>query len=64
MKIRCKVCGEFSNPDEGTLELMSDGSISSWDVNTCDECWDILNHLYDDPSDMISDAEPGLQALK
>jgi hypothetical protein len=60
MNIRCKVCGEFFSPDDETLELMSDGYLNSGDVNTCDDCWDLLNHLYDDPSDMISDADPGL----
>ena len=30
-------------------------------VNTCDECWEMLNHSYtDDLSAMISDADPGL----
>ena len=61
MKIRCKVCGEYFCPDDETLALMSDGYLISGDVNTCDECWDMLNHQYnDDLSDMISDADPGL----
>jgi hypothetical protein len=57
MKIRCKVCGEFFNPDKETVELVSDGFI---DVDTCDDCWDMLNHLYDDTEEMLSDADPGL----
>jgi hypothetical protein len=61
MKIRCKVCGEYFYPDEETLALMSDGYHITSDVNTCDECWDMLNNLYnDDLADMISDADPGL----
>jgi hypothetical protein len=61
MKIRCKLCGEYFFPDDETLELMSDGYILSGDVNTCDDCWDMLNHSNsDDLSDMISDADPGL----
>ena len=44
MKIRCKVCGEYFYPDDETLALMSDGYLTSGDVNTCDECWDMLNH--------------------
>jgi hypothetical protein len=61
MKIRCKVCGEYFYPDEETLALMSDGYISTGDINTCDDCWDMLNHSFnDDLSDMISDADPGL----
>jgi len=58
MKIRCKVCGEFFSPDEETTELMSEGYIET--VDTCDDCWNMLNHLYDDTEDMISDADPGL----
>jgi len=58
MKIRCKVCGEFFNPDEETVELVSEGYIDS--VNTCYECWDMLNHFYDDTEEMISDEDLGL----
>jgi hypothetical protein len=58
MKIRSKVCGEFFSPHEETSELMSEGYIET--VDTCDECWDMMNHLYDDVKDMISDADPGL----
>ena len=43
MKIRCKVCGEYFSPDDETLALMSDGYLMSGDVNTCDECWEMLN---------------------
>ena len=60
MKIRCKVCGEYFYPDEETLALMSDGYLISGDVNTCDECWDMLNQPPDDFIDMYSDADPGL----
>jgi hypothetical protein len=60
MKIRCKVCGEYFYPDEETLALMSDGYLTAGDVNTCDECWDMLRESYDDTEGMISDADPGL----
>ena len=60
MKIRCKVCGEFFSPDNETVELVSDGYIDSASIDTCDDCWDMLNHLYDDTEGMISDADPGL----
>jgi hypothetical protein len=60
MKIRCKVCGDFFNPDEETLELISEGFMSRDSINTCDNCWDMLNHLYNDNEEMISDADPGL----
>jgi hypothetical protein len=60
MKIKCKICGEYFNPDDETLALMADGYILTSDINTCDECWEMLNHQIDDLSDMISDADPGL----
>jgi hypothetical protein len=60
MKIRCIHCGEYFFPDEETLELMTEGHISTSDVNTCDECWQILNQPPDDLSEMYSDADPGL----
>jgi len=60
MKIRCKVCGEYFYPDEETLALMSDGYLISGDVNTCDDCWDMLKQPPDDFMDMYSDADPGL----
>lgn len=60
MKIRCKVCGEFFNPDNDTTELLSEGFITSDSIDTCDDCWYMLNHLDDDSQDMISDADPGL----
>jgi hypothetical protein len=60
MKIRCIHCGENFFPDEETLELISDGYIPSSTVNTCDECWDMINQPQDDFSDMYSDADPGL----
>jgi len=60
MKIRCKVCGEFFSTDEETVELVSEGFIDSVVIDTCDDCWDMMNHLYDDTEDMICDADPGL----
>jgi hypothetical protein len=60
MKIRCIHCGEYFFPDEETLELISDGYISSSTVHTCDECWDMINQPPNDIMDMISDADPGL----
>jgi len=60
MKIRCKHCGEFFCPSDESVELMSEGYISSDNVNICDECWDILNQPPDDLMEMISDADPGL----
>jgi hypothetical protein len=39
---------------------MSEGYISSDNVNICDECWDMINQPPDDLMEMISDADPGL----
>jgi hypothetical protein len=62
MKIRCIHCGEYFFPYEETLELISDGYISSSTVDTCDECWEMINYpCYDDNEGMISDADPGLK---
>jgi hypothetical protein len=58
MKIRCKVCGEFFIPNIESEELVSEGYIDP--VDTCDDCWYLLNHLNDDTEEMISDADPGL----
>jgi len=60
MKIRCKHCGEFFCPSDESVELMSEGYISSDNVNICDDCWDMINQLPDDQMEMISDADPGL----
>jgi hypothetical protein len=60
MKIRCIHCGEYFFPDEETLEPISDGYISSSTVNTCDECWELLNQPPDDLIEIISDADQGL----
>ena len=60
MKIKCKHCGELFCPSDESIELMSEGYISSDNVNICDECWDMLNHLFDDTEEMFSDADPGL----
>jgi hypothetical protein len=60
MKIRCIHCGEYFFPDEETFELISDGYISSATVNTCDECWDMINQPIDDILDFYSDADLGL----
>jgi len=60
MKIRCRHCGEFFCPSEDAVDLKSEGYISSDNVNICDDCWDLIEHLQEDVSEMISDADPGL----
>jgi hypothetical protein len=42
------------------MALMSDGYISAGDVNTWDECFEILRDPCHDIEDMINDADPGL----
>ena len=60
MKIRCRHCGEFFCPSDDAVDLISEGYISSDNVNICDDCWDLIEHLQDDTSEMHSDADPGL----
>ena len=60
MKIICKHCGEFFCPSDESVDLISEGYISSDNVNICDDCWDLIEHLQDDYSEMISDSDLGL----
>ena len=60
MKIRCKYCGEFFCPGDDAVDLISEGYISSEGVNICDDCWDRIEHLQGDNSEMLSDADTGL----
>jgi len=58
MKIRCKHCGEFFCPSDESVELMSEGYISSDNVIL----WWMLGYDKSTPDDlmeMISDADPG-----
>ena len=60
MKIRGKHCGEFFCPSDESVDLISEGYISSDNVNICDDCWEMINQPPDDFSDMYSDADPEL----
>jgi len=60
MKIRCRHCGEYFCPSDESLDLISEGYISSDSVNICDDCWDMPEHLQDDISEIDIDADPGL----
>jgi hypothetical protein len=60
MEIRCKFCHEFFTPSEESLDLIAGGYISSSSVNTCDDCWDMLQLSEYDFSESFSDADPGL----
>ena len=60
MKIRCKHCGEFFCPSDENVDLISEGYISSDNVNICDDCWDLIENSQEDISEMHSDADIGL----
>jgi hypothetical protein len=60
MKIRCIHCGEFFSPSDESVDLISEGYISSDNVNICDDCWDMINQPPADFLDVHSDADPGL----
>lgn len=60
MKIRCRHCGEYFCPSDESVDLISEGYISSDNVNICDDCWDLIEHMRDDITEMISDADMGL----
>lgn len=60
MKIRCKHCGEYFCPRDESVDLISEGYISTDNVNICDDCWDMLEHMQDDFIEQHSDADMGL----
>lgn len=60
MEIRCRFCGEYFCPCDDTLDLIAEGYISSSSVNTCDDCWDMIQLSEYDLSESLSDADPGL----
>jgi len=60
MKIRCKYCGEYFCPSDESVDLISGGFLSPDSVNICDDCWDLIEHLQDDISEVYSDADSGL----
>jgi hypothetical protein len=60
MKIRCRHCGEYFCPSYESVDLISEGYISSDSVNICDDCWDMIEHSQEDMSELYSDADMGL----
>jgi hypothetical protein len=60
MKIICRHCGELFCPSDEAVDLISEGYISSDTVNICDDCWDMIEHLQNDISELQSDADMGL----
>jgi hypothetical protein len=47
MTISCVHCGEYFCPSDECVDLISEGYISSDNVNICDDCWDMLEHLQE-----------------
>ena len=60
MNIRCRHCGEFFCPSDESVDLISGGFLSPDSVNICDDCWDMIEQLQDDISELQSDADMGL----
>jgi hypothetical protein len=60
MNIRCKHCREYFCPCDETLDLIGEGYISSASVNTCDDCWEMIQLSEFDLSESFNDADPGL----
>jgi flagellar basal body rod protein FlgC len=51
---------EFFCPSDESVDLISEGYISSDNVNICDDCWDMIEYLQNDISELYCDADPGL----
>ena len=60
MEIRCKFCQEFFNPGDENLELIAAGYFNSDSVNTCDDCWNIIQLEEFDYSEFFMEPESGL----
>jgi len=60
MEILCKFCGQWFIPSDDSIDLISEGFISSDSVNTCDDCWDLIQLSEFDYYEMHSDLDPGL----
>ena len=60
MEIRCKHCATWFSPCDETIDLIAEGFISTDSVNTCDDCWDMIQLSEFDLTESFSDADPGL----
>ena len=60
MHIKCQCCNEYFCPCDETLDLIAQGFISSDNVNTCPDFWDLIELSESDFSESFSDADPGL----
>ena len=55
MNIKYRICGEFFCPCDDSIDLISEGIISSESVNICDDCHNIMELSEYDFSDSFSD---------
>jgi hypothetical protein len=56
MNIKCRICGEFFCPSNDSLDLISEGIISSQSVNICEDCQDLMDlseHDFSEASMML-----------
>jgi len=60
MEIKCRCCGSWFIPCDETIDQIAEGYISSDSVNTCDDCWDMIQLSEIDLTESYSDADPGL----
>jgi hypothetical protein len=60
VNIRCKCCGEWFIPSDDSIDLISEGLLSSDTIDTCHECWDLIELSEFDLSESFSDADPEL----
>jgi len=60
MEIRCRHCGDYFSPNPETQELIAEGFLTLTSVDTCDECWELMEYSEVDCSESFSDADPGL----
>jgi hypothetical protein len=54
MEIKCRHCGESFCPSDESVDLISEEFIFSDNTNICDDCWDIIEYLPDDLSELYT----------
>ena len=60
MNIKCRHCKEWFIPSDDSIDLISEGLLSSDTIDTCPECWDMIQLSEFDLSESFSDADPEL----
>jgi phage terminase large subunit GpA-like protein len=58
MEIKCKHCGEWFIPSGDNLDLIAARFIFSDTVNTCPDCWDLIELSEYDFSESYNDFDP------